>query len=69
MKINEILYGAFIDNEILLNENNIFIYPLINKSCRKVKEEVLYLGYSKEYCKRHNFKIQIKKVGLVYDKS
>jgi hypothetical protein len=62
MKINEILYAAIFEDEVL----DTYEYPILHDNLNFVKDD-LKLMRSNEGFKSIKNKIQIKKVRLVYD--
>jgi len=64
MKINEILYAAIFEDEVL----DTYEYPIIHEDLNSCKDD-LKLMRSNEGFKSIKNKIQIKKVRLIYDES
>jgi len=64
MKINETLYAAVFEDEVL----DTYEYPILHDDLNFVKDD-LKLMKSNEGFKAIRNKIQIKKVRLVYDES
>ena len=64
MKINEVLYVAVFEDEVL----DTYEHPILHEDLSFCKDD-LSLMKSNEYFKSIKSKIQIKKVRLVYDES